>query len=289
MASSSSNPGRETRDWRARFEDTCARRTAAAGAPLAPVHTIHERAGGRRDLEAIGSPWSQAAFDGPFYQARGDSLGVVFVRSAEGNTGAKNPSSFGGGAVDQHLIYEGLSRVAADGVVVGAGTLHPGSFFSVWRRELIELRAELGRPRHPAQIVLSADGSVRVEDVLLFNVPEVPVFVITSPRGRERLLPALDVRPWITPITGPSLQQQFEALRARGLHRLCSIGGRRSATELVDAGLVRDVYLTTTPSNAGEPDTPWYVGKRTLSPQSVVLKQWDGEDGPVLFEHSQLG
>ena len=287
MASSSSNPGRETRDWRRRFEDTCARRTAGAAAPLAPVQTIQEAAG-HRDLEAIGNPWSLAAFDGPFYQAPGDSLGVVFVRSAEGNTGAKDPSSFGGGAVDQHLIYEGLSRVAADGVVVGAGTLHPGSFFSVWRRELVELRTALGRPRHPAQIVLSADGSVRLEDVLLFNVPEVPVFVITSAVGRERLSAALDARPWIAPVTGDSLHQQFEALRARGLHRLCSIGGRRSATELVDAGLVRDVYLTTTPSRSGEPGTPWYVGKRTLSLQTIAVKQWDGEDGPVLFEHSQL-
>jgi riboflavin biosynthesis pyrimidine reductase len=266
----------------------CARRTAAAGAPLAPVHSVREPAG-RRDLEAIGNPWSEAAFDGPFYQARGDSLGVVFVQSAQGNTGAKDPSSFGGGAVDQHLIYEGLSRVAADGVVVGAGTLHPGSFFSVWRRELVELRTALGRSRHPAQIVLTGDGSVRLEDVLLFNVPEVPVFVITSAVGRERLSAALHARPWIAAVTGDSLQQQFETLRARGLHRLCSIGGRRSATELVNAGLVRDVYLTTTPSSAGEPNTPWYVGKRTLSLQTVAVKEWDGEDGPVLFEHSQLG
>jgi riboflavin biosynthesis pyrimidine reductase len=287
LASSSSNPGRSASDWRKRFEDTCARRTAAAAAPLAPVHTRDDRTAGR-DVDAIGDAWSVSAFDGPFYQAPGESMGVVFVRSAAGNTGIGNPSSLGAGAVDTHLIYEGLSRAAADAVVVGAGTLHPGSFFSIWRRELVALRASLGLPRHPAQVVLTADGSVAVATGLLFNVPEVPVFLVTSARGRERLAPVLDARPWIAAVAGDSLGEQFRILRAHGLRRLSSVGGRRSATELVDAGLVQDVYLTTTRSTAGDANTPWYVGKRELSLETIVVKEWEGDDGPVRFEHSQL-
>jgi len=212
-------------------------------------------------------------------------MGVVFVRSAAGNTGVDDPASFGGGGIDEHLIYEGLSRAAADGVVIGAGTLHGDSFFSVWRRELVELRASLGLARHPAQIILSADGSIDPDAVLLFNVPDVPAFVVTSARGAQRLSPALSRRPWITVITGDSLRQQFEAIREKGLQRFCSVGGRRSATELVDANLVQDVYLTTTPSTTGEPNTPWYVGRCTLSLQLVLTKEWDGEEGIVRFEH----
>jgi riboflavin biosynthesis pyrimidine reductase len=276
--------------WRSRFEALCARRTAAAAAPLPPVRTLLDRSSGF-DLEPIGNAWSRVAFDGPFYQTlTGDalSMGVVFVRSAVGNTGSGNPASFGGGPVDTHLIYEGLSRVAADGVVIGAGTLGAESFFSVWRRELVDLRASLGLPRHPAQIVMSADGSVNLDSVLLFNVPSIRVFVVTSARGRERLAQALSARPWIGAVTGDSLQQQFDTINTHDLHRLCSIGGRRSATELVDAGLVQDVYLTTTASTVGEPNTPWYVGKRTLSLQTVIVKEWGGEDGVVRFEHSRL-
>ncbi|HYT75599.1 MAG TPA: dihydrofolate reductase family protein, partial [Vicinamibacterales bacterium] len=230
-------------------------------------------------------------FDGPFFQTLTGgalSMGVVFVRSAVGNTGSGDPASFGGGPVDAHLVYEGLSRVAVDGVVIGAGTLGAHSFFSVWRRELVDLRASLGLPRHPAQIVMSADGSVDLDSVLLFNVPEVPVFIVTSSRGRERLASALDARPWIAAMTADSLREQFDIIRARGLHRLCSVGGRRSATELVDAGLVQDLYLTTTTSTVGEPNTPWYVGSRKLSPQTVAMKEWDGDDGVVRFEHSRL-
>jgi len=212
-------------------------------------------------------------------------MGVVFVRSRDGNTGTRNPSSLGGGPVDEQLIFEGLSRVGADAVVAGAGTLYRNSFFSVWRDELIELRRALGLPRHPAQIILTVDGSPCPDDVLLFNLPEVPVFVVTSPAGRDRLSPALEARPWVHAILGPSLAEQFAQLHARGITRFCSIGGRRSASELVDAALVQDIYLTTTSSSAGEPGTPWYVGKRSPSLQPVVVKEWDGPDGVVRFEH----
>lgn len=277
-------------DWRARFEHVSARRAGRAGVPLSPVRTTLDRA---RDLalDAVGDAWSSSAFDGPFYQSRATgtlSMGVVFVQSRDGNTGAKNPSSLGGGAVDEHLVYEGLSRAAADAVVVGAGTLHANSFFSVWRPELIELRLSLGLPRHPAQVVLSVDGSPCADDVLLFNLPDVPVFLVTSAAGRDRMSAALESRPWLHAILGPSLPAQFAQLHARGMTRFCSIGGRRSASELVDAGLVQDVYLTTTPSSAGEPGTPWYVGKQELSLEPVVVKEWDGPAGVVRFEHLLL-
>jgi riboflavin biosynthesis pyrimidine reductase len=240
-------------------------------------------------LDAIADPWSSAAFDGAFYQSpardNGFSMGVVFVQSRDRNTGAKDPSSLGGGAVDEHVIYEGLSRVAADAVIVGAGTLGRNSFFSIWRPELIELRLARGLPRHPAQVVLTVDGSPCPDDMLLFNVPDVPVFVVTSPAGRDRLSPALESRPWVRAILGASLANQFAQLQARGIRRFCSIGGRRSASDLVDAGLVQDVYLTTTQSSAGDPGTPWYVGKGRLALEPIVVKEWDGRGGVVRFEH----
>lgn len=277
-------------DWLRRFDDLAARRTREAAVALPNVRTTVDR-GAVLGLEVLDDPWTRASFDGPFYQSplvEGFSGGVVFVRSREGNTGAKNPAALGGGPTDEHLIYEGLTRVAADAVAAGAGTLARDSFFTVWRRELVDLRLRLGRPRHPAQIVLSADGSVTPDDVLLFNVPDVPVFIVTSAAGRARLARALAARPWVTAITGRSLQEQFDTIRAAGVHRVISVGGRRSATELVDAGLVRDVYLTTTQSPAGDPGTPWYTGKRNLSMESVLVKTWDGLDGLVQFEHSIL-
>src|SRR4051812_15610377 len=120
--------------WRQRYAAVEARRTGRAMAPLAEVRTVEDStaAGG---LRAVGSDWSRGAFDGAFFESfrrQELSMGVVFVQSREGNTGTRNPAGLGGGAVDEHLIYEGLSRVAADAVVAGAGTLHADALFTVW-------------------------------------------------------------------------------------------------------------------------------------------------------------
>ena len=192
------------RDWRERY---AAPRRGARGsdAPLARMH--HESRAAGANLRAIGSAWARAAFDGPFFETPpGDGLsaGIVFVRSRDGNTGTRNPAAFGGGAVDEHLVYEGLSRVAAGAVVAGAGTLHPDALFTVWRPALVELRRSLNLPRHPAQVVMSADGSVKPDDLLIFNLPEVPVYVLTSDAGRDRLSVPLAARPWVTAIAGRS-------------------------------------------------------------------------------------
>ena len=101
----------------------------------------------------------------------------MFVQSRDGNTAAGDPSALGGGETDKHLLYEGLSRVAADAVLVGARTIHPAAFFSVWHPELVALRLSLGLSRHPAQLVISKRGHFDFTS-LLFNVPGVPVFLI---------------------------------------------------------------------------------------------------------------
>ena len=68
------------------------------------------------------------------------ALSLVFVQSNDGNTERRirNPSE---GPTDKHLIYEGLSRVAADAVLAGARTVHAGAFFSVWHPELFSCDA----------------------------------------------------------------------------------------------------------------------------------------------------
>src|SRR5262245_39469731 len=150
-------------------------------------------------LVSVGNDWTRRHFDGDFYTSSPPrdlpAISVVFVQSREGNTAAENPADLGGGDTDLHLIYEGLSRVAADGVLAGATTAAGRVFFSVWRAELVALREALHLPRHPSQIVVSYDGHLDVEGTLLFNVPEARVFVLAGPKCRERCGPAFAVRP----------------------------------------------------------------------------------------------
>ena len=152
--------------------------------------------------------------------------------------------------------------MSADAVLAGAGSVHRGAFFSVWHPELIALRASLGLRRHPAQIVVSRRGRVDV-DALLFNVPDVPVFLIAGDECIARHESALRARRWIRFIlmNGDDLRAAFEGLRGEeGIQRVSAIGGRFTATQLVDAGLIQDIYLTTTSFQGAEPGTPWYCG-----------------------------
>ena len=264
---------------------------AAVEARIAPLTTEIDRP--PADGIAIGSEWTRQLFDGAFYLSppRSDewpSTSLVFVQSKNGNTGAANPASLGGGSADAHLIYEGLSRVAADAVLAGAETIRGGNLvFSVWHPELVALRASLGLPRHPTQIIATLRG-LNFEG-LIFNVPEIPVMLLTVPTCTDLMLKALADRPWITPIVMPTshdLPHALREIRRRGVRRISCVGGRSIAGQLLDAGSISDVYLTTSAKEGGDPDTPLY--RRPIGGTTVVRKRGSGPDAGVTFEQIHL-
>jgi len=61
---------------------------------------------------------------------------------------------------------------------------------------------------------------------------------------------------------------------------------RNLATQLVDGGLVQDLYLTTSPRPGGAPGTPFYP--RPLHTRTVVRKHGTGLDVGVTFEHLEI-
>ena len=264
----------------------------AVSASLWPLTTeIDEHPAGAL---AIGNDWTRRMFDGDFYVSAPTapdvpSTSLVFVQSRDGNTGASNPSTLGVGDTDKHLIYEGLSRVAADAVMAGAKTIRGGRIvLSAWHPELVALRARLGLPRHPIQIVATLRG-LKLDDGLLFNVPELRVILLTLPAGSELMRTQLADRPWVMPIAMPTahdLPFAFRQLRELGIQRISCIGGRTIAEQLIDAGLIQDVYLTTAPQPGGEPNTPFY--SKPLPAREVVRKHGSGQDTGVIFQHLVL-
>jgi len=246
-------------------------------------------------LLPIGNDWSRRMFDGSFYMSAAPdtalpAANLVFVQSREGNTAAKDPAVLGGGEADKHLIYEGLSRVAADAVLGGAGTIRSGDLvLSVWKSELVELRASLGLPRHPVQIVATIRG-LDLSRGLMFNTPELRVIVITAPTGAEAMRRALVERPWISVVAmerAGDLRWAFGRLRERGIRRLSCIGGRTLAEGLIDAGLVQDLYLTSSPKSAGKPGSPFY--SKSIATREILRKKGTGADEGVMFQHLQIG
>ena len=277
-------------EWTGRFDAFAERKTsAAASAAIAPLTTDVEHASS--NLAAIGNAWSRTLFDGSFYlspppSADLPSTSLVFVQSRDGNTGARNPETLGGGAVDLHLLYEGLSRAAADAVLAGAGTIRGGQLvFSTWHPEVVALRAALGLPRHPIQIVATLRG-LPLEDGLLFNVPGVRVMLIAVASVLDTMTDALRERPWIEPITmsgAEGLMDAFRRIRLAGVRRISCVGGRTLAHQLIDAQLIQDLYLTTGRNDGGEPGTA--LDPRALAGREVLRKRGTGTDAGVLFQH----
>jgi riboflavin biosynthesis pyrimidine reductase len=281
-------------NWSTRFAEVVRRKAAAAvAARLVPLATVDDSplAAG---LPAIGTRWTRHYYDGPFsltpLPAALPRLSLVFVQSRDGNTGAANPGDLGGGPTDLHLIYEGLSRVAADAVLAGARTaIGAETLFSTWHPEIVALRTSLHLPRHPAQIVVSAEGRLDLDGTLLFNVPEVPVIVLAGAGCRARCAAALRTRPWIriVPIEGEDWSSALRILRQdHGISRISVIGGRATATSLIEAGVAQEVLLTTTSRRGGEPGTPYYAGTRPPRLRRITAKRGLGDGGPITVEHS---
>ena len=266
----------------------------AAAARLTPLVTIERGSAAAASSVQIANAWTERFYDGPYDLAalppddRLPAVSLVFVQSRDGNTGADNPEELGGGPVDKHLIYEGLSRVSADAVLAGAKTAEgEQTFFSIWHPEIVALRASLGLPRHPAQVVVTGSGCLDVERTLLFNAAgAAPVYVLAAPDACRKLEAAAE-RPGIevVPIEHDDLRAALAFLRReRGIRRISCIGGRTTASALIDAGLVQDIALTTTSRTAGEPGTPFYVGKQPPDLQLIVRKRGMDPEYPMVFE-----
>jgi len=285
-----------------RFEEYARRREREAlAAALPPYETVVDRVRGREgsrwvddEWTTIGNEWTRKLFDGPFYQsARAAAPGLpivnlVFVRSREGNTIAENPQLLGGGHTDKHLIYEGLSRVDADAVLSGSITARSRSLvLSVWHPELVKLRLSLGKPRHPMQVIVTVAGDLPFDEGLMFQEPELRSCLIAPSSAASPLRVRAARVPWVDIIDAGeplSLRRGLEQLAERGVRVVTAIGGRRTSQSLLEERTVADLYLTTSPISAGQPETPFYSGPE-LPLQLVVEKRGTGPEEGVRFEH----
>ena len=285
-------------DWAERFEEFVERKTATAAEAKIPGYRTVETHGHELGLQGLGNAWTMGVFDGPFFESSSPdpslpAINTVFVQSADGNTGTERPIELGGGLTDKHLIYEGLSSVHADAIITGASTIRGEQMvMAIWHPALVALRASLGLPRYPAQVVATRTGELDIESSLLYNVPELRVFILTEDAGAKAMEPLIQRRPWIQVMSAGKKSDVLGGLKTlhadHGITRVSSIGGRTLTTQLIEQGVVQDIYLTTSPRPGGEPNTPFYTGAQPLKKTLVVRKAGKDEESGVVFEHFVL-
>lgn len=185
--------------------------------------------------------------------------GVVAFDTA-GRTGGREVS--GGFAPDRFVM--GLLRATADAVLVGAGTVRSGrghvwtpehvypslaADFRAWREEL-----GLAAPQ-PTTVIVSASGEIDPGHPALHR-SDVPVLIATTADGARRLERlSLPVHVELAEIDATRGSVDLGGLRSvlveHHLDVVLSEGGPTLFGQLVDAGLVDELFLTVAPQIAG--------------------------------------
>lgn len=211
-----------------------------------------------------------------------------FVTTLDGVATLTTGASAGGpisGFNEHDRMLMGLLRAAAGAVVVGAGTLRsvPDHF---WTAEHIYpalageyrgLRAALGYPEHPLNVIVTASGRIDAGFRVLES-GEVPVLIVTTARGaeelaRQTLAPSVRVVPASEdgPIAAAAILKAIG--RARPSDLVLLEGGPRLMGDFFAEGLLDQLFLTLAPQVAGRTDSterPGFVSGKTFAPEHPV-------------------
>jgi riboflavin biosynthesis pyrimidine reductase len=184
-----------------------------------------------------------------------------FVASLDGvvTLGSKpSAGSIISGKYPADRFLMGLLRAGADAVVIGAGTLRatpghlwtPAHVYPDLATEFISLRSALGRATEPQLVVITAKGDIDAAHPALVK----GALVITTDDGAKaisRRLPSTCEVIAMGKGAKVDLREAVAALRARELEVLLTEGGPQLMGQLIDSGLIEEVFLTISPVVAG--------------------------------------
>lgn len=187
-----------------------------------------------------------------------------FVASLDGvvTLGSKpSAGSLISGKYPADRFMMGLLRACADAVVIGAGTLRatpghlwtPAHVYPELATEFTGLRSSLGRSLEPAFVVLTASGELDFTHPALVKGASVVTTSAGAKRIGDRLPSTCEL---ITMGKGKSLDlgEAIQELRGRGFQVLLTEGGPHLTGQLMDEGLLDEVFLTVSPVLAGRND-----------------------------------
>jgi riboflavin biosynthesis pyrimidine reductase len=157
----------------------------------------------------------------------------------------------------------GLLRACADAVVIGAGTLRatpghlwtPAHVYPELATEFTGLRSSLGRSLEPALVVLTASGNLDFKHPALVK----GALVLTTSAGAKKIGNQLPPICELVAIgRGKSLDvgKAIAELRDRGFQVLLTEGGPHLTGQLIEEGLLDELFLTVSPVVAGRKDEP---------------------------------
>jgi 5-amino-6-(5-phosphoribosylamino)uracil reductase len=175
---------------------------------------------------------------------------------------------------------------AADGVLIGAGTLRAhGTTMRVLAAESIADRHQQGLPEQPVQIVCSGGGDIP-KDLKFFRQP-VPRWLLTTDGGANGWTEGLEFRQ-ILAAPGARIDWlwAWQQLATAGIDRLCILGGAEIATALWQLDLIDELHLTICPLVMGGSTAPTLCdGLGLASGCQLQLLDWEAIEGEVFLHY----
>lgn len=212
-----------------------------------------------------------------------------FVTTLDGVVSLNVPGHAGGGEISGFNPHDrmvmGLLRALADAVIVGAGTLRavpqhrwtPTYVYPALAAEYQALRATLGKPEPPLNVIVTAQGALDLT-LPVFQSGDVPVLIVTTADGAHRL-PARGLPPSVqvadVQTSGRlSAEEILSAVRrVRSSAVLLVEGGPRLMGDFLAAQCLDELFLTLAPQIAGRDgarERPGLVAGRTFAPEQPL-------------------
>lgn len=170
------------------------------------------------------------------------------------------------GRCDQELLH--TLRGLADVVLVGAGTLRAEGYAPLTLpSELQPLRTDRGLPAEVPLAILSNSGNLDPDASVFTDSARPPVLLTTA---AARLHPLLAERAEVV-VCGDDcvdLRRAVAELRDRAYRHVLSEGGPTVLARLVEAGLLDELCLATSPALVGGD------GPRILTGPGLAPRQW---------------
>lgn len=259
--------------------------------PLHPLYASPAAAEGRPLPlpPALAQLYGPLSFPAP---TRSPYLIGNFVSTLDGVAALTEPGHGGGGEISgfhaQDRMLMGLLRAAADAVVVGAGTLRADPMhrwtatyiFPALAEAYDALRNALGKSGPPLNVIVTARGELDPTRPV-FQSGEVPVLIVTTPRGAQQLdsrsLPE-HVRVVTTHAADAvSARDVIEAITHTQDGKLILIeGGPRLMGDFLAERHLDELFLTLAPQVAGRDgvegsqERPGFVSGKVFAPDSPL-------------------
>lgn len=209
-----------------------------------------------------------------------------FVSTLDGVVALNTPGSKrGGGEIsgnNQHdRVLMGLLRAISDAVIVGAGTLRsvpkhrwtPQAIYPSLADAYQQLRANLGKPEPPLQVIVSGSGDLDLT-LPVFQSGEAPTLIVTTASGAARL--SAQARPeWVQVQTAAGVDRVSASAVLNAISRVrpCDImlteGGPVLLGDFLAEGKLDELFLTLAPQVAGrgsQIERPGFVAGTLFAP-----------------------